>query len=257
MPVCGIYKITNLINGHCYIGQSRNIKQRWKDHRSRAFNISSEQYEYPLYRAFRKYGLENFSFEILEKCSLEELNEKESLWIRKIKPAYNQTIGGDHFEISYSKLTFQEVNQIKEYLFNAQQSNKIINLKNLAQEYNVSYSTIAAINTGRAWIEEQFDYPIYTLSRTEKYEKHCPICGKIIQHNSSYCSEHKISKLMIDKSPEAREQMKNLIRQKTFVQIGKELGLTESGVRGRCKAMGLPFRKRDINSYSDEEWNNL
>lgn len=51
--------------------------------------------------------------------------------------------------------------------------------------------------------------------------------------------------------------MKNLIRQKTFVQIGKELGLTESGVRGRCKAMGLPFRKRDINSYSDEEWNNL
>ena len=81
--------------------------------------------------------------------------------------------------------------------------------------------------------------------------------GKIIQHNSSYCSEHKISKLMIDKSTEAREQMKNLIRQKTFVQIGKELGLTESGVRGRCKAMGLPFRKRDINGYSHEEWNDL
>ena len=257
MSICGIYKITNLINGHCYIGQSRNIKQRWKDHRSRAFNTSGKQYEYPLYRAFRKYGLENFSFEVLEECSLKELNIKENLWIKKIEPIYNQTIGGDHSEISHSKLTLKEVNQIKKYLFNAQQLNNIISLKDLAQKYDVSYGAIAAINAGRAWLDEQTNYPIYTLSGVKKYEKYCPVCGKIIQHSSSYCSEHKVLKLAIDKSPEAKKRMKDLIRQKTFAQVGKELGLTEGGVRGRCKAMGLPFRKKDIKQYSDEEWNNI
>lgn len=45
----GIYKITNNINNKCYIGQSRNIEKRWRDHKY-------SNLDYPLYRAFRKYG---------------------------------------------------------------------------------------------------------------------------------------------------------------------------------------------------------
>jgi group I intron endonuclease len=67
----GIYKITNIINNHCYIGQSRNIQKRWKNHISASHNCNEKSYEYPLYRAIRKYGVENFSFDILEETTVE------------------------------------------------------------------------------------------------------------------------------------------------------------------------------------------
>ena len=60
----GIYKITNMINGKCYVGQAVNIKRRWKKHKEVAFNNKDPGYSYPLYQAIRKYGLENFAFEV-------------------------------------------------------------------------------------------------------------------------------------------------------------------------------------------------
>lgn len=66
----GIYKITNNINGKVYIGQSIDINKRWKEHKYRS-QIPNKEYDKYLYRAFRKYGLENFTFEILEECTYE------------------------------------------------------------------------------------------------------------------------------------------------------------------------------------------
>lgn len=71
---CGIYKITNKINNHSYIGQSINIENRWAKEKSRAFNFNSDEYDKTLSRAFRKYGLNNFTWEILEECSKKELD---------------------------------------------------------------------------------------------------------------------------------------------------------------------------------------
>ena len=51
----GIYKITNLINGQCYIGQSINIQKRWTAEKNTAFNENREDYNYPLFQAIRKY----------------------------------------------------------------------------------------------------------------------------------------------------------------------------------------------------------
>ena len=73
----GIYKITNNINGHCYIGQSSQIEKRWKNHKIASNNQNDSSYEYPLYKAMRKYGIENFTFEIIEECSIKELDERE------------------------------------------------------------------------------------------------------------------------------------------------------------------------------------
>lgn len=95
---CGIYKIENLINAKKYIGQSICITDRWKQHRVDGFNPNSKVYDRPLYRSFRKYGLKNFSFEILELCDSEKLNEREVYWIKfydSFNNGYNLTPGGN------------------------------------------------------------------------------------------------------------------------------------------------------------------
>ena len=95
----GIYKIENLINGKVYIGQSINIKERWNEHKlinSRASKDALKKQKYPLYLAFQKYGLENFSFEVLEECPREQLNEKEKYYIDLYSSydyGYNSTRG--------------------------------------------------------------------------------------------------------------------------------------------------------------------
>jgi group I intron endonuclease len=63
----GIYKITNLINNQCYIGKTNNFERRKKDHFRLAFTEGHKEYNKTLYRAIRKYGQENFSFDIIER----------------------------------------------------------------------------------------------------------------------------------------------------------------------------------------------
>lgn len=92
----GIYKITNNINKHCYIGQSIHIEKRWEEHKNK-YNWQRESNK-PLYLAFQKYGLENFTFEIIEECNQEQLNIKEQYWIDyydSYKNGYNLTCGGE------------------------------------------------------------------------------------------------------------------------------------------------------------------
>lgn len=98
MSMTGIYKITNLVNNHTYIGQAVDIQKRWISHKYEANNPNTVQYNYTIHRAFRKYGLDNFSFEIIEQCCAEELNDKEIYWINYFDTynnGYNETPGGD------------------------------------------------------------------------------------------------------------------------------------------------------------------
>lgn len=95
----GIYKIENKLNHKVYIGQSKNIEKRWKSHKSNAF-YPNKEYGKALYRAFRKYGIENFLFEVIEECSLEQLAEREAYYIRYYQSnnnhyGYNETGGYD------------------------------------------------------------------------------------------------------------------------------------------------------------------
>lgn len=74
--VTGIYKITNLKNKMCYIGQSVDIRERWKQHIKRALNAETRT-KNKLYPAMEEFGVENFSFEIIDRCDKEKLNERE------------------------------------------------------------------------------------------------------------------------------------------------------------------------------------
>lgn len=94
----GLYKITNLINGHIYIGQSVDIERRWDEHRKYYCNPNGRSYNSALYRAFRKYGIENFQFQIVEECKQEALDTRERYWIDyydAFHHGYNMTEGGD------------------------------------------------------------------------------------------------------------------------------------------------------------------
>ena len=75
----GIYKITNLDNQKCYVGQAVNIADRWKQHIKRGLGAETPT-KNKLYPAMIALGVENFSFEIIEECSRERLDEREDYW---------------------------------------------------------------------------------------------------------------------------------------------------------------------------------
>lgn len=89
--VCGIYKITNNINGMEYCGQSINCMQRWSYHKTSSANR-------PIDQAIDEYGVENFTFKIEKECLPEELDFYERETIKKYNTlwpnGYNMDDGG-------------------------------------------------------------------------------------------------------------------------------------------------------------------
>lgn len=250
----GIYKITNLINNKCYIGQSRNIKRRFSNHKSDAFNKKSNQYNYPLYRAIRKYGIDNFLFEIIEECEIDKLSEREQFWILYYKSnnnkfGYNQTLITD-YQSGFIKLNKTKLLEIIDLLTNT----KIL-LKDIAKRYNVSLITIKDINQGHSWHNSKLDYPL----RKNKIKKNfCIDCGEKItgKYRCLNCATKMLTK-SLEELPINREELKQLIRTIPFVKIGQLYNVTDSAIRKWCKKFNLPYKSSEIKKYSDEEWNTI
>lgn len=112
-----IYKIVNDINNKIYIGLTRRQDpyQRWKEH-LKNYKNEVQQSKRPLYEAMIKYGIEHFSFEIIEETDYPE--QREQYWIAELRTyigfsdskGYNNTLGGD----GVFKNTFE--NGEKEYI---------------------------------------------------------------------------------------------------------------------------------------------
>lgn len=95
---CGIYAIQNDINGKIYVGQSRDIEDRWKGHKN-SLN-KGEGINRHLQNSWDKYGEDNFTFSVLCECATSKLNEMEQYYIycldtRNPKVGYNKNNGGD------------------------------------------------------------------------------------------------------------------------------------------------------------------
>ena len=80
--VCGIYKITNVVNGKVYVGQSVDIAERWKQHIKRGTKCEVGTLAGAgLYEAMFTEGVWNFSFQVLEECEKDQLTAREKFWI--------------------------------------------------------------------------------------------------------------------------------------------------------------------------------
>lgn len=94
----GIYSIINLIDGKKYIGQSKSLTTRWRQHKSDLkYNRHKNKH---LQNAVDCYGIENFGYKILEECPIELRDEKERYWINYFNTVdrqygYNNESGGN------------------------------------------------------------------------------------------------------------------------------------------------------------------
>lgn len=258
----GIYKITNKLNNKVYIGQSVNISYRWTAHRCRPFNKNSNQYNNPLYKAIRKYGIENFQFEVLEECLKSELNDKEKYYISLFKSTdpkkgYNLTTGGQDSRQINSKISEKDLFEIIDLL-----KNSLLSEEEIGKKFNVSQRTISAINLGQMKILENETYPIRDslflaknkLSKNISY--FCSKCGKKIKTNSLYCVDcANLAQRKVERP--SREELKNKIRDLSFLKIGSEYGVSDNTIRKWCIAYNLPSKKKDIKQYSDIDWKQL
>lgn len=175
-----IYKVTNLVNGKVYIGKtSRKFEQRKSQHIRKAFNSNSNL---AFHRALRKYGEDNFTWEVIDSAETEEeILEKEIIWIayyntythNKNSNGYNMTLGGDgasgfkQNEESVqkrldtmkrndsiqrgtknhnSKLTEDDVLQIKKLIKTG------ITISKIAIKFNVEPETVSGIKRGKSWV---------------------------------------------------------------------------------------------------------
>lgn len=230
--LCGIYKIENLINKKCYIGQSINIQRRWNIHKT-----DSRKPKYPLYLAFKKYGIENFSFEVLEECLEEELNEKEIFWISKFDSyfnGYNQTLGGNkhscNVKISDSNL----------FLIIKLLQNSDITQREIAKQFNVGEDTISEINMGRTRICSGINYPI----RIFKKQTFCSVCGVPITRCSETCVICLGQKNRIVERP-TKEELYKLLKKNNFSAVGRMFGVSDNAIRKWCISYGIPSKAKD------------
>lgn len=245
---CGIYKITNKINNHCYIGQSINIKKRWWSHK----NYREFQKDYPLYRAFKKYGIENFVFEVIEECRVSELDEKEKYWINYYDSyinGYNQTIGGQSKNF-ISKISGDNVKKIYELLQNSD-----LTEKEISKIFNVSENMISYINVGKSRVQDGYEFPLRKQKRREIV--YCKNCGKEIKKNAnSLCKKCYDLERRIVIRPD-RNTLKKMVRKNSFLQLGKIFNVSDKMISKWCASENIPYKKKEINLYTDEEWDKI
>ena len=146
-----VFKINCLINDKIYIGQTVQNPpiKRWLDHYDEMNRTNNQLL---LYRALRRWGIENFAFQILEEnIELSKLNEKEIYYITKFKSnqkkyGYNLTRGGQLS--TRAKLDESKVREIIDYIKNENEKTFV----DIAKIFGVSREMISDINTGETCI---------------------------------------------------------------------------------------------------------
>lgn len=158
-----IYKIQNKINKKIYIGQSKDPEKRFKEYSS-----GQSGYISLIEKAILKYGVENFTFEILGW--FEDYNKKEKEFIsyyRSLVPGgYNILPGGNNPPLLQGEnhpnasITLEIAKAIQKDLLNHK-----IAKKQIMKKYNVSADLLRHMIVGDSWRDESLQYPLRPLER--------------------------------------------------------------------------------------------
>lgn len=241
----GIYKIENLINHKIYIGQSIHIEKRWQQHCQPSANSV-------IAKAIKKYGKNNFSFQILEECSEKNLDEKELYYINyynSIVPnGYNiidYVNGQQRIYNSYDKETlYQIISDIKDTTLPFQE---------IAIKYNLDISMIYYLNRGDFHTLEGFVYPLREVKSFKKQYHYCIDCGKEIGRDALRCIPCANKAQQTCERPN-RQILKDMIRSTSFEEIGRQYNVSGNAIKKWCIREHLPSKRSDIKKLSDDEW---
>lgn len=125
------------------------------------------------------------------------------------------------------------------------------------------FKTIADHSAFHKGVQAVCDNGVWYCPNKRIYDKEiCPICGvnyKDAKANMCIDCRRKLNKAFIKNTKNrrpSREVLKDKIRVQSFIQIGKEYGVSDNTIRKWCKLYGLPSHSHIIRSLSDEEWEN-
>ena len=88
----------------------------------------------------------------------------------------------------------------------------------------------------------------------------CPNCGRLMSRTAEkcrWCTDNEKREQAEEDMPVTRDELKALIRTKSFTEIGKQFGVSDNGVRKWCKRVALPISKKEIKSYTNDQWKRI
>lgn len=259
IKICGIYKITNKINNKCYIGQSKNILKRWKTE-YKWYKINNH-----LQSAFKKYGIENFDFEIIEECESNLLNEREKFWIGIYNSfdrnfGYNKTLGGagtpgrtyimpDETKNKISlanigrKFTPEQLEEFRNIIRDNQiviycyETNKYyISIANAAKELRINKNTIRGIICGTHKFALNYRFCKIT-DDINNFIINCQQIDKYIKENNLSLKQY-YCKLGISTRKKVQCIETNIIYD-SIADAAQKTGLNEKGISQCCNKMQI------------------
>lgn len=163
-----IYCYTNLITNRTYIGQTNNINRRKSEHLYSAYHENDSDYNLMFHKKIREYGIENFSFEILEEVEdLTSANDREIYWIKEKKSfikenGYNMTLGGNQPE-RIRKIDEKQLLVIIDELKNTNKT-----FSEIGEKFDLTSPYISMINTGKKFFNPNIIYPIRKSRKKSK-----------------------------------------------------------------------------------------
>ena len=257
-----IYKITNNINGKIYIGK----------HKTNDKNDGYMGSGLYLNHAQEKYGMENFTKEILFECSSEEeMNDKERELVNedfvKRNDTYNLKLGGDggwdyinnnchnnignHRRVGFLKLIDKGIHPFPIWYNNLSDYERNSYIQNVSNGVRKYYETHEGTFKGKHHTDETKQKISVALSEISKGEGNSQYGTKWI-HNNSLRENKKIDKdCLLEEGWEDGRVLDWSFLDKTCSVCGCNLGLTKQSKKTKCESC----KKKELDKYRKEEYN--
>ena len=237
-----IYMYINKINGHKYVGQAKNFNKRCKEHLYESRNKNRDEYNLPLNRAIRKYGIENFEIKILAEniISQEKINEYEIFFIKRYKTlktqnGYNIASGG-HNGNTYAGKTEEEIDEIKRKI-----SEKLSGKNH--PNYGKHHSEETKQKMKEAWNDERKQKISEKMKGKPKSEEHKRKLSEVHKGKTHSCSEE--TKIKISQANKGKKVSK---------ETKQKMSENHSNVKGKNNPRARKIEQYDLDGNLIKVW---